>query len=77
MHIFLIPPVLTECQKCGKPVRPHTVCFHCGYYQGREVIDVLKRLTKKERKQREREIKQKEKEVSREKPLSWEELSRK
>jgi len=80
MHIFLKKPSLIPCPKCGKPVKPHTVCFNCGYYKGREVIDVLKKLTKKERKLREREMQAKKeegKETAAKKPLSWEELSKK
>ena len=57
MHLFLEKPNLAKCQKCGHFVLPHTVCSNCGYYKGREVIDVLKKLTKKERKMREREMK--------------------
>ncbi len=68
--------VLAKCQKCGKPVKPHTVCSNCGYYKGREVVDVLKKLTKKERKQKEKEMKAKESQEQ-EKPMSLEELSRK
>jgi len=70
---------LAKCPKCGKPVFPHTVCSNCGYYKGVEVIDVLKKLTKKERKKREKEMKAKEKRESlkKEKPLTWEELSKK
>ena len=75
MHLFLTAPVLVKCQKCGKPVKPHIVCFNCGYYKGMEVVDVLKKLTKKERKQKEKEIAAKEK--AEEKPLTMEELSRK
>ena len=77
MHIFLTPAALTSCRKCGKEVRPHTVCRNCGYYKGVEVIDVLKKLTKKERKQRQKEMEQKEKEEGKgEKPLSMEQLSK-
>lgn len=80
LHIFLKAPSLARCPKCGKPLRPHTICSYCGYYKGVEVIDVLKKLTKKERKEREKEMKAKEKEnvfQGPEKPLSWEELSKK
>jgi len=79
MHIWARAPVLAKCPKCGKPVFPHTVCPNCGYYKGVEVIDVLKKLTKKERKKREKEMKAKEKRESlkKEKPLTWEELSKK
>jgi len=54
MHIWARAPVLAKCPKCGKPVFPHTVCSNCGYYKGVEVIDVLKKLTKKERKEKEK-----------------------
>ncbi len=77
-HIFVKAPILTSCPKCGKPVRSHTLCWNCGYYKGEEVIDVLKKLTKKEKKKREKEMKIAEKDGSKkEKELSMEELSRK
>ncbi len=31
------------CPNCGEPRLPHRVCSNCGYYQGREVIDVEER----------------------------------
>lgn len=78
MHIFLKQPFLVKCSKCGKPVPPHTVCFNCGFYKNIEVIDVLKKLTKKEKKEREKEMAiKKEGETGEKKPLSWEGLSKK
>lgn len=78
MHLYLKAPTLTLCQKCGKENLPHIVCPNCGYYKGREIVDILKKLTKKERKQREKEIAVKEKEEKKAKrELSMEELSRK
>ena len=78
-NIFLKSPGLTLCSKCGKEVLPHTVCFYCGYYKGTEVIDVLKKLGRKERKQKEKELQSQEGEgaASEKKPLSWEGLSKK
>lgn len=61
MHLYIEPAVLTTCKKCKKPVRPHMVCKNCGYYNGKEVINVLGKLTKKEKKLREKEIKEAEK----------------
>ena len=73
MHIHLKRPVLTVCPKCGKPVLPHTLCNECGYYNGKEIIDVMAKLTKKEKKTKEKEITEQEKQ----KTLSPEELSKK
>jgi large subunit ribosomal protein L32 len=80
LHIFLKAVTLTKCPKCSQQILPHTVCLICGYYKGTEVIDVLKKLTKKERKKREKEMKakeNKEREKTKEKPLTWEEMSKK
>ncbi len=76
-HIHLLAPTLNKCPKCGKPVLSHTACLSCGFYKGREVIDVLKKLTKKERKAKEREMAEKEAELKKDKPLTVEELSKK
>ena len=35
---------------------PHQVCTNCGYYRGKKVIDVLAKLTKRERKAKEQEL---------------------
>lgn len=55
----------------------HRVCRNCGIYNGREVIDVLKKLAKKERKNKEKELKEQEKTAEKEKPLDAKELSKK
>jgi len=79
MHIYIKPPTLQKCSKCGKPVLAHTACFNCGHYKGKQVIDVMKKLDKKEKKKKEKEIEAKEKEEgsSEEKAGSWEDLSKK
>ncbi len=36
---FKAPSVtLVECPQCHELITPHTVCKHCGYYNGKEVI---------------------------------------
>lgn len=78
LHIYIKPANLVACSKCKKPSRPHALCHNCGYYKGRLVIDVLAKLTKKERKAKEKEMAGKEKERQpKKKALSWEEMSRK
>ncbi len=33
---------LVMCSNCGSMRLPHTVCPNCGFYKGREVIEVEK-----------------------------------
>ena len=73
MHQYLEVPTLSICPKCAKAHLPHTICPYCGYYKDREVINVLEKLDKKERKKREKEMREREKE----KELSLKELSKK
>ncbi|MBM3570000.1 MAG: 50S ribosomal protein L32 [Alphaproteobacteria bacterium] len=37
-HQALKPARYAECPNCGEFKRPHHVCGHCGYYDGREVV---------------------------------------
>ncbi|MDH3943308.1 MAG: 50S ribosomal protein L32 [Anaerolineae bacterium] len=41
-HHALQPRTLIACTNCGESRLPHHVCPHCGFYKGREVIDVEK-----------------------------------
>jgi large subunit ribosomal protein L32 len=59
-HLFLKSPSLSVCPQCGQPLLGHRVCPHCGFYRGKEKIDVLSGLEKKERKKREKEMKAQE-----------------
>ncbi|MCK5044802.1 50S ribosomal protein L32 [Candidatus Parcubacteria bacterium] len=77
MHLFIEPAALISCPKCGKPVLPHTACKNCGYYKSREIIDVMKKLNKKEKKLKEKEMANQEKEQEEKKPLTAERLSQK
>jgi large subunit ribosomal protein L32 len=39
-HWVLTAPTLVNCSHCSEKKRAHHVCPHCGYYQGREVMEV-------------------------------------
>ncbi len=39
-HDHLIKKSTSLCPQCGVDVMPHRVCKDCGYYKGREVIEV-------------------------------------
>lgn len=49
-HLALKVKKLAVCSHCKKPAIPHAVCKFCGYYKGKEVVNVLaKELKKKEK----------------------------
>lgn len=48
------PKQLGLCPRCKEPVPGHTACPNCGTYKGRDAIDVLKKLNKAERKNKEK-----------------------
>ena len=51
-HLALKPTILFQCSHCKKMIIPHVVCKFCGYYKGKEVVNVLaKELKKKEKQQ--------------------------
>ena len=41
-HDALTPRPLVACSNCGEMRPQHTVCPNCGYYDGREVVEVKK-----------------------------------
>ena len=55
-HHALKATNFSRCPHCGYSVLPHTMCANCGTYKGREIVDVLKKLTKKEKLKKEREL---------------------
>lgn len=69
MHIYLKKPSLVDCPQCKQKKLMHKVCGECGYYKGREVIDVLKK--------EEISSGKKEEEKKTDKPISMESLSKK
>jgi large subunit ribosomal protein L32 len=34
------PPTVATCTRCKAAMRPHTVCGSCGYYAGRQAVEV-------------------------------------
>ncbi len=38
---------LVACSNCGTMILPHIVCPNCGFYKGREIIEIKKDAKKK------------------------------
>jgi large subunit ribosomal protein L32 len=34
------PSAYSACPQCKQPTQPHRVCANCGYYAGRQAIEV-------------------------------------
>ena len=51
-HHALKAKVFATCSNCEKPKATHTVCTHCGFYRGRKVLDVVKKVAKKQAKKK-------------------------
>jgi large subunit ribosomal protein L32 len=39
-HHALTAPTLTACSQCKEMKPSHIVCPHCGYYGGKQVVDI-------------------------------------
>lgn len=39
-HHALKAPTLAVCKNCGASHRPHHMCLECGFYKGRQVMDL-------------------------------------
>lgn len=46
----MVAATLRLCKECGSPKLPHAACPNCGKYDGREVVTVTSKITKKEKK---------------------------
>jgi len=46
MHIFLKAKQLATCSNCGGVKLPHRVCGNCGFYNGRQVLDIKEKKKK-------------------------------
>jgi large subunit ribosomal protein L32 len=39
-HDHLQAPGLSLCPNCHEPKQPHRVCPRCGFYKGKQVVEV-------------------------------------
>lgn len=48
-HDKLNMPGFSLCTQCKRPKLAHRVCPYCGYYKGRQVIEIKQKKKKKSR----------------------------
>jgi len=41
-HLKKESPVITTCSNCGATLKPHRACKKCGFYAGKDVLNVNK-----------------------------------
>ncbi len=51
-HYKADAPALGKCTQCGKAVKSHQVCPHCGYYKGVQVKSIETLEERKEKKEK-------------------------
>lgn len=39
-HHGLFARSISNCPQCQEPKLPHRVCFHCGTYNGRQILEI-------------------------------------
>lgn len=47
-HHGLEAAALSKCSNCGELHRPHHMCLECGFYKGRQVMDLAADKAKRE-----------------------------
>ncbi len=57
-HLSLKKVTLSKCKRCGNSIMPHQTCKNCGTYKGRQIIDVMAKLSKREKKEKAKELEQ-------------------
>lgn len=49
-HHALEKASFVKCDNCGGPKRKHQICSSCGHYKGKKVLDLVKKIEKKQKK---------------------------
>jgi large subunit ribosomal protein L32 len=39
-HWKLAVPIPSKCPQCNEARLPHHICPHCGYYNGRKILEI-------------------------------------
>jgi large subunit ribosomal protein L32 len=50
VHYKLKAKGTVVCSNCKAPILAHITCPKCGFYKGKEVVDTMKKISKKNKK---------------------------
>ena len=56
-HHALSATSFSKCQNCGESKRRHVVCSACGFYRGKKVLDLIKKIEKKQKRAKAKQAK--------------------
>ena len=51
-HHALKSTGLSKCENCKNFKKCHTVCLSCGFYRGTKVLDLIKKMEKKQKREK-------------------------
>ncbi len=51
-HHALVATNFTKCENCQVLKKRHTVCGSCGFYRGKKALDLVKKIEKKQKKEK-------------------------
>ena len=51
-HHALTSTSFVKCENCKILKKQHTVCSSCGFYRGMKVLDLVKKMEKKQKKEK-------------------------
>jgi large subunit ribosomal protein L32 len=51
-HHALVSTGFIKCDNCASLKKNHTVCSSCGFYRGMKVLDLVKKVEKKQKKEK-------------------------
>ncbi len=55
-HHALVATSFAKCENCAELKRRHNVCPACGFYRGMKVIDMVKKVEKKQKKAKAKQV---------------------
>jgi large subunit ribosomal protein L32 len=51
-HHSLVSANFSKCANCAALKRHHVVCSSCGFYKGKKILDLVKKIEKKQKKEK-------------------------